>query len=216
MERANDSQSVKCSYCLLARADPLTPFDDPQARGHLSRGGQRAFSRTGCRGVAMVTALAGGWPDLVLGRRGVTVDVHSCRCDGSCLRWIPEMKYLNVIKGHVRSVHVTLFYPQYPVEECNNWCRGDVGYFESFLLLVLLWYWSAKLQDTYFSNLLLHLNIRYMMLHHLVVGYTTTVNRFFCFFILFYFIIAMFSALLKLQANCFNKDNNDSDYHQVE
>ena len=56
-ERANDSQSVKCFYRLLARADPLTPFDDPQAKGRLS-GGQRASPFTGRRGVAMVTALA--------------------------------------------------------------------------------------------------------------------------------------------------------------
>lgn len=40
MERANDSQSVKCFYCLPARADPLTPFDDPQAKGQLSWGSE--------------------------------------------------------------------------------------------------------------------------------------------------------------------------------
>lgn len=42
MERANDSQSVNCFYCPPPRADPLTLFDDPQAKGHLSWG-QRAL-----------------------------------------------------------------------------------------------------------------------------------------------------------------------------
>lgn len=60
MERANDSQSVKCSYCLLAGADPLTLFSDPQGRGHFSGGGVRGhFHALASRGVAMVTALAG-------------------------------------------------------------------------------------------------------------------------------------------------------------
>lgn len=57
MERANDSQSVKCFYCPPARADPLTPFDEPQAKGPFSRG-QRALPYAVQRGVAMVTALA--------------------------------------------------------------------------------------------------------------------------------------------------------------
>lgn len=44
MERANDSQSVKCSYSLQAGADPSVsphPTDNSQAKGHLSWG-QRA------------------------------------------------------------------------------------------------------------------------------------------------------------------------------
>lgn len=36
-ERANHSQSVKSFHCPLARADPLTLFDDPQAKGQHSR-----------------------------------------------------------------------------------------------------------------------------------------------------------------------------------
>ncbi|KAK1878871.1 envelope glycoprotein [Dissostichus eleginoides] len=73
MERANDSQSVKCFYCPLARADPLTPFDDLQAKGLLS-GGQRALPRAGRRGVSMVTVMAEEWQGGAFRRRGVTVD----------------------------------------------------------------------------------------------------------------------------------------------
>lgn len=76
-ERANDSQSVKCFYCLLARADPVTPFDDPQAKGHLSWG-QGDLPRADQRDVAMVTALAEEWQGVAFRRRGVTVDVLSC------------------------------------------------------------------------------------------------------------------------------------------
>lgn len=76
MERANDSQSVKCFCCLPARADPLTPFDDPRAKGHLSKG-QRALPCTGQRGVAMVIEMAEEWLGVALRRRGVTVDALS-------------------------------------------------------------------------------------------------------------------------------------------
>lgn len=71
MERANDSQSVKCFYCLLARVDPLTPFDDTQAKGRLS-GGQRASPCTGWRGVSMVTALAEEGHGVEMRKRAVT------------------------------------------------------------------------------------------------------------------------------------------------
>lgn len=78
MERANDSQSVKCFYCLQARADPLPHLPpplmtlrpkvtSPGVRGHCHAAGQK--------GVAMVTALAEQRPGVA--RRGVTVDVRS-------------------------------------------------------------------------------------------------------------------------------------------
>ncbi|XP_053186672.1 organic cation/carnitine transporter 2-like [Scomber japonicus] len=73
MERANDSQSVKCFYCLLARVDPLTPFDDTQAKGRLS-GGQRASPCTGWRGVSMVTALAEEGHGVEMRKRAVTAN----------------------------------------------------------------------------------------------------------------------------------------------
>ncbi len=84
-ERANDSQSVKCFSCLPARADLLTPFDDPQAKGHPS-GGQRASA--GRRGVAMVTALAEE-----MARCGVQEERGHCGCTerwchATCLRCV--------------------------------------------------------------------------------------------------------------------------------
>ncbi|KAK5859849.1 hypothetical protein PBY51_021370 [Eleginops maclovinus] len=69
MERANDSQSVKCSYCPLAGADPLTLFDDPQAKGLLSRG-QRASPCDGQGGVSMVTVMSEEWQGVVFRKRG--------------------------------------------------------------------------------------------------------------------------------------------------
>lgn len=73
MERANHSQSVKCFYCLAARADPLTLRDDPTAKGHLSRG-QRASPSTGRRGIAMATELAEEWQSASFRWRGLAAD----------------------------------------------------------------------------------------------------------------------------------------------
>lgn len=59
MERANDSQSLKCFYCLQVRAGPLHPptlmtlqpkVTSPEVRGHCCAAGQGD--------VAMVTELA--------------------------------------------------------------------------------------------------------------------------------------------------------------
>lgn len=72
MERANDSQSVKCFYCRPPRADPLTPFDDPQAKGHLSWG-QRALPR--CWPERSCYGNDTKWQGVAFRRRGVTVDV---------------------------------------------------------------------------------------------------------------------------------------------
>lgn len=70
MERANDSQSVKCFYCLPARVDPLTQFDDPQDQRSPLLGSQRALPCCWSeRGVAMVTALAEEWQGVASRRR---------------------------------------------------------------------------------------------------------------------------------------------------
>ncbi|KAI9522685.1 hypothetical protein NQZ68_033783 [Dissostichus eleginoides] len=61
------------SFNIHPRADPLTPFDDLQAKGLLS-GGQRALPRAGRRGVSMVTVMAEEWQGGAFRRRGVTVD----------------------------------------------------------------------------------------------------------------------------------------------
>jgi len=47
---------VKYFYCPLAGADPLTLYEEPEAKGYPSTG-QGACPCTGQRGIAMATAL---------------------------------------------------------------------------------------------------------------------------------------------------------------
>lgn len=91
IERANDSQSLKCFYCPRARADPLTPFDDPQAKGLLSRG-QRARPCAGqkerrCYGNSSGRRMARCGNQEERGQFGWTAVVGCCSTCLRCIRW---------------------------------------------------------------------------------------------------------------------------------